>query len=163
MRFPHLAVLRAPAHAATPLLRADYHPATTTNPPLTMQPKPPAYLGGFCCAKTYNGGTDYAPSEGTKMAMEDSPRPPKLSVIIPAYNEAHRLPESLRQLRVWLDDQPYSSEVIVVDDGSTDDTSKVVRAAMTEWAALSLHSASHAGKGAAVRDGARAARGELVT
>lgn len=96
------------------------------------------------------------------MAMEDSPHPPKLSIIIPAYNEAHRLPESLRQLRLWLNDQPYSSEVIVVDDGSTDETAKVVRAAMTEWATLSLHSASHAGKGAAVRDGARAARGELV-
>lgn len=96
------------------------------------------------------------------MAMEDSPRPPKLSVIIPAYNEAHRLPESLRQLRAWLSDQPYSSEVIVVDDGSTDETAKVVRAAMSEWASLSLHSASHTGKGAAVQAGTRAARGELV-
>lgn len=96
------------------------------------------------------------------MAMEDSPRPPKVSVIIPAYNEAHRLPKSLGQLRDWLNDQPYTSEVIVVDDGSTDETTKVVRAAMTEWAALSLHSVSHAGKGAAVRAGVRAAHGELV-
>jgi len=96
------------------------------------------------------------------MAMEDSPCPPKLSVIIPAYNEAHRLPKSLRQLRDWLDDQPYTSEVIVIDDGSTDETTSVVRAAMSEWAALSLHLASHAGKGAAVQAGARAAHGDLV-
>jgi glycosyltransferase involved in cell wall biosynthesis len=94
--------------------------------------------------------------------MEDSPRPPKLSVVIPAYNEAHRLPESLRQLHAWLNDQPYSSEVIVVDDGSTDGTANVVRAAMVDWPTLSLQTASHAGKGAAVRDGARAARGEFV-
>ncbi|HEY7342331.1 MAG TPA: glycosyltransferase [Ktedonobacterales bacterium] len=94
--------------------------------------------------------------------MENSPRQPKLSVIIPAYNEAHRLPESLRQLRAWLNDQPYTSEVIVVDDGSADETADVVRAAMAGWSALSLISASHAGKGSAVRAGARAARGELV-
>ena len=94
--------------------------------------------------------------------MEESPHQSKLSVIIPAYNEAHRLPESLRHLRTWLNEQPYSSEVLVVDDGSTDDTANVVRAAMAEWPALSLHSVSHAGKGAAVRAGIRAARGDMV-
>ncbi len=94
--------------------------------------------------------------------MEKSPHLATLSVIIPAYNEAHRLPGSLRHLHTWLNDQPYTSEVIVVDDGSTDDTAKVVRAAMTEWSALTLHSVSHAGKGAAVRAGVRAAHGELV-
>ena len=96
------------------------------------------------------------------MTMEESPQLASLSVIIPAYNEAHRLPESLRQLRAWLNEQPYTSEVIVVDDGSADQTAKVVRAAMVEWSALSLLSVSHAGKGAAVRAGARAARGEMV-
>lgn len=94
--------------------------------------------------------------------MEDSPHLATLSVIIPAFNEARRLPESLRQLRAWLNDQPYTSEVIVVDDGSTDETAKVVRATMTEWSTLSLHSVAHGGKGAAIRAGAYAAHGDLV-
>jgi glycosyltransferase involved in cell wall biosynthesis len=69
---------------------------------------------------------------------------------------------SLRQLRAWLDEQPYAAEVIVVDDGSGDDTADVARAAMTGWPALSLLCAVHAGKGAAVREGALAARGDWV-
>ncbi len=96
------------------------------------------------------------------MAMEDAHGLASLSIISPAYNEAHRLPASLRQLRAWLNEQPYTAEVIVVDDGSSDGTADVVRAAMMEWPALSLHVASHSGKGAAVRVGALAAHGDLV-
>jgi dolichyl-phosphate beta-glucosyltransferase len=96
------------------------------------------------------------------MAMEDSTPLATLSIIIPAYNEARRLPDSLRRLRAWLAKQPYSTEVIVVDDGSTDETASTVRAAMADWPALSLHVAPHAGKGAAVRVGALAAHGKLV-
>jgi dolichyl-phosphate beta-glucosyltransferase len=95
--------------------------------------------------------------------MDDSSRLATLSIIIPAYNEARRLPESLRQLRAWLNTQSYSSEVIVVDDGSTDDTVHVVRAAMKDWPALSLHCVAHAGKGSAVRAGVGVAHGELVS
>jgi glycosyltransferase involved in cell wall biosynthesis len=94
--------------------------------------------------------------------MEEASRPITLSIIIPAYNEARRLPVSLRQLRAWLDEQPYVAEVIVVDDGSSDDTADVARASMTGWSALSLLSATHAGKGAAVREGTLAARGDWV-
>lgn len=85
-----------------------------------------------------------------------------LSIVIPAYNEAHRLPESLRQLRGWLDEQPYTAEVIVVDDGSTDGTAAVVRDMMTHWPALALLIEPHRGKGAAVRAGALAAHGAWV-
>jgi dolichyl-phosphate beta-glucosyltransferase len=94
--------------------------------------------------------------------MEEAARLVTLSIIIPAYNEGRRLPESLRQLRAWLDKQPYTAEVIVVDDGSDDDTAAVARAAMVDWPALSLHTVAHGGKGAAVRTGALAARGDLV-
>ena len=94
--------------------------------------------------------------------MEEAARLVTLSIIIPAYNEGRRLPESLRHLRAWLDKQPYTAEVIVVDDGSGDDTAVVVQAAMVNWPALSLHTAAHGGKGAAVRTGALAAHGELV-
>lgn len=94
--------------------------------------------------------------------MEDSAETPALSIIIPAYNEALRLPESLRQVRAWLAEQPFTAEVIVADDGSADGTAVAVRAAMADWPELSLQSLAHGGKGAAVRAGALAARGALV-
>ena len=94
--------------------------------------------------------------------MEEASHPITLSIIIPAYNEARRLPESLRRVRAWLEAQPYSAEVIVVDDGSNDDTADVARAAMRDWPALSLRTTPHGGKGAAVRAGALAAQGEWV-
>jgi glycosyltransferase involved in cell wall biosynthesis len=52
-----------------------------------------------------------------------------LSLVIPAYNEALRLPATLRRVREYLDEAGEDYEVIVVDDGSTDDTEAVVR----EW------------------------------
>jgi dolichyl-phosphate beta-glucosyltransferase len=46
----------------------------------------------------------------------------RLSVIIPAFNEAQRLPGTLRQATEYLQTQPYRSEILVVDDGSSDGT-----------------------------------------
>ena len=44
------------------------------------------------------------------------PAAPHLSLIVPVYNGADRLPSSLEQLRTFLRAQPYSSELILVDD-----------------------------------------------
>lgn len=90
-----------------------------------------------------------------------APRP-ELSIIIPAYNEARRLPESIARLQDYLQKQSLLSEVIVVDDGSTDSTSAVVRSWMGRWHALRLIQAPHQGKGAAVRAGALAAQGAWI-
>ncbi len=87
---------------------------------------------------------------------------PQLSIVIPAYNEARRLPESFARLNDYLQRQPYFTEVIVVDDGSEDSTATVVRAWMGRWNALRLVRIPHTGKGAAVRAGALAAQGEWV-
>lgn len=94
--------------------------------------------------------------------VDDSSRLAMFSIVIPAYNEAQRLPESLLRLREWLEKQPFPVEVIVVDDGSADATAAVVRAIAQDWGALSLHHIEHAGKGAAVRAGARMAQGGMV-
>ena len=85
---------------------------------------------------------------------------PDISIIIPAYNEAGRLPASLDRIEGYLRDLPLSAEVIVVDDGSRDGTGDVVRQRAASWPRLKLVSAGrNAGKGAAVRLGMAAARG----
>ncbi len=95
--------------------------------------------------------------------MHGSP-PIRLSVVIPAYNEELRLPETLRSVTAYLAAREYAAEVIVVDDGSSDGTARLVR----DWPAgpVPLRVLAHAdgrnhGKGAAVRHGFAAARGEF--
>ncbi len=85
---------------------------------------------------------------------------PCLSLVIPAYNEESRIGATLRHVLAYLDAQPYSAEVIVVDDGSVDGTGRITRAAFA--ARKNAHLLSHhtnRGKGAAVRTGMSAARG----
>ncbi len=87
-----------------------------------------------------------------------------LSVVIPAYNEARRLPGYLTLVRPYLDDRyPAGYEVIVVDDGSDDGLPEVLADQTTDWAELVVvrHPANR-GKGAAVRTGMLAARGERL-
>jgi glycosyltransferase involved in cell wall biosynthesis len=86
----------------------------------------------------------------------------ELSIVIPAYNEARRLPESFARLYDYLQRQSFLAEVIVVDDGSDDSTAGVVRAWMGRWHALRLIQIPHSGKGAAVRAGALAAQGDWI-
>jgi dolichyl-phosphate beta-glucosyltransferase len=52
--------------------------------------------------------------------------PPFLTIVIPAYNEAKRMPGTLQTVTAYLAKQEYTSEVLVVDDGSTDDTCSIV-------------------------------------
>jgi len=85
-----------------------------------------------------------------------------LSIIVPAYNEEKRLPESLPQIIHFLQRQPYKAEVIVVDDGSVDRTADVVRQFQSEAPFLILHQVEHGGKGHAVKAGMLHARGEYL-
>jgi glycosyltransferase involved in cell wall biosynthesis len=84
--------------------------------------------------------------------------PPELSVVIPAYNEAERLPRTLERVRAYLDGQGRPYEIVVVDDGSLDET--VARAHAAGGAHLRLLSNGvNRGKGYSVRQGMLAARG----
>lgn len=91
---------------------------------------------------------------------------PFLTVVIPAYNEENRLPDSLSKIAAFLRRQPYRSEVLVVENGSTDDTSGVVQrfgAAIRPedpFTVELLHSAH--GKGAAVKTGMLVGKGEYL-
>jgi len=86
----------------------------------------------------------------------------ELSIVVPAYNEEHRLPPTLERLHAFLAAQPMSWEIVVVDDGSRDATCDVVERAMAAIPNLRLARQSpNRGKGAAVRMGMLAARGQI--
>lgn len=87
---------------------------------------------------------------------------PLLTIIIPAYNEEHRLPHSLQQVLSFAESQPYSVEVLVVDNNSADRTAEIVRTAAAEHPILTLLYQPVQGKGAAVRKGIPAGRGEYL-
>jgi dolichyl-phosphate beta-glucosyltransferase len=86
----------------------------------------------------------------------------RLSVILPAYNEESRLPGTLRESIRYLQAQSYKSEIIVVDDGSTDRTSEVVRTYSSSPVPvifLAHPDGANHGKGASIRLGMLEARG----
>ncbi|MGH8160987.1 MAG: glycosyltransferase family 2 protein [Gammaproteobacteria bacterium] len=80
---------------------------------------------------------------------------PELSIVLPAHNEAENLPTVLAELRSLYP----QAEIIVVDDGSTDGTGTRAREAGADRV---VHHPYPIGNGAAVKDGARAARGDIV-
>ena len=90
----------------------------------------------------------------------------RLSVVIPAYNEARRLPATLTEITAYLTDHRrwLPAEIIIVDDGSSDRTRSVATAAeVGEGVSVICLSHDHnRGKGAAVRTGFATARGELI-
>lgn len=86
-----------------------------------------------------------------------------ISLIIPAYNEARRLPATLARARQFLQSQCWDWEIIVADDGSEDETPAVTqRAARAERGRVRHLRLPHRGKAAAVRAGVAAARGRVI-
>ena len=85
---------------------------------------------------------------------------PFLSIIIPAHNEEHRLPGSLDKIDHFLRMQDYAYEVIVVENGSTDDTIEVVEEYQDRLPYLQLIQSVRRGKGLAVKLGMLAATGQ---
>ncbi len=83
---------------------------------------------------------------------------PRLSVVIPAFNEAERLPRTLARVNAHLAGQGHAYEIVVVDDGSTDGTAESARAEGGNALTLLRHHPNR-GKGYAVRRGMLAAQG----
>jgi dolichyl-phosphate beta-glucosyltransferase len=102
---------------------------------------------------------------GTAAGAASPPLPgtTALTVILPCYNEAQRLPETLQTLLTHLSQTPGEVEVLVVDDGSTDATVMVATAvAAADRRVQVLSYQPNRGKGYAVRTGMLAAEGELI-
>ncbi|MBM3136902.1 MAG: glycosyltransferase [Chloroflexi bacterium] len=85
---------------------------------------------------------------------------PFLSVIIPAFNEADRLPATLGQVDEFLSAQSCSYEILVVENGSNDDTLKIAKSMQGQIRNLQVIHEDIRGKGWAVRQGMLAAKGE---
>lgn len=91
-----------------------------------------------------------------------------LSVVIPAYNESSRLPESLKKVIAYLETKDYAYEVIVVDDGSADDTAPLAEQYAEDTklrnpdSKLRIIRNPHRGKGYAVRTGMLEAKGTYI-
>jgi dolichyl-phosphate beta-glucosyltransferase len=86
----------------------------------------------------------------------------ELSVIIPAYNEAKRLPLTLRTLHQYLSKQPFTYEILVVLDGPSDETREVVRSLMARISNVKIFDRTeNRGKGYTVREGMLQASGRI--
>ena len=93
---------------------------------------------------------------------------PSLSLVIPAYNESERLPETLRTIAAYLGACPFEEvETIVVDDGSRDGTARAAAAIGPELESVRsplrvLRNEGNRGKGYSVRRGMLAARHDWI-
>jgi len=85
---------------------------------------------------------------------------PFLSIIIPAHNEENRLPRTLEQVFAFLSIQPYDTEVLIVENGSSDRTLEIAQLFAQQKSNLHILQETQRGKGNAVRRGMLDARGE---
>lgn len=100
-------------------------------------------------------------------SIPSEPRDLPISIVVPAYNEQRRLPESVRKILAWMRVNPAARELVIVDDGSSDETWGIVRRlALDDPRIRAVSYWPNAGKGYAIRRGvleASAGHAVLVT
>lgn len=135
----------------------------TRDMPLPVMSPPPMTVS--VTTATSHVSSPPSPTAGTESGDN---RPPHLSLVIPAYNEERRLGPTLERVLAYLHDRPYTTEVIVVSDGSRDGTGRVAEAAFSQLPAAGpvrgrfVEYHPNAGKGRAVRTGVLATTGQYV-
>ena len=87
----------------------------------------------------------------------------KISIIIPCWNEQRNLENGvLDEIQQYLAEQSYPWEVIIVDDGSTDESRVLIETYIEEWEGFTLLSIPHGGKPVAVWTGIQQAQWDIV-
>lgn len=95
--------------------------------------------------------------------MDQSASHPRVSIVIPAFNESARIDRTLERVLECVAQREWDAEILVVDDGSTDDTPEVVKRWMDHHPRLHLvKNVQNRGKGYSVRNGLLQATGEIV-
>jgi len=92
--------------------------------------------------------------------MNSSGTSPFLSIILPVHNEENRLPKTLEQVARFVSSQPFQSEVLIVENGSTDRSMEIARDFCDTHANFSAYHEEARGKGLAVRSGMLKAHGQ---
>jgi dolichyl-phosphate beta-glucosyltransferase len=91
------------------------------------------------------------------------PASPQLSIVIPCYNEEQRLPRTIARIERYLTEKGVSYELILVDDGSSDGTRKIMDEAAERNRSVRLEALpDNRGKGRALAEGVAAARGAEI-
>lgn len=104
---------------------------------------------------------------GTMVPMnEQQAKDIRLSVVVPTYNKAMRIAATIGAIASYLSKNPFASEIVVFDDGSTDGTADAARAALAAFTgrigAKVIRREENRGKGASVKEGVLASAGEIV-
>ncbi len=103
------------------------------------------------------------PSVTLALVFRDSPLPPQYSIVIPAYNESSRLSATLDRIVAHLHERGWNAEILVVNDGSTDNTAAIVRTyAERDPVFRLIENPGNRGKGFSVRNGMLHATGEVL-
>jgi dolichyl-phosphate beta-glucosyltransferase len=97
----------------------------------------------------------------TTRLTDDTP-PPDVTVVVPVFNEAPRIEQSLDALWHYFRDRDEDAEILVVDDGSGDETVSLARSFSANHAHVCVLAVEHRGKAAAVLAGIQQARGLIV-
>lgn len=91
--------------------------------------------------------------------------PKELSIVVPAFNETERIAPGLAKILTYIRERKIDAELIVVDDGSSDDTAEVARVVASEYSDIEtnvIRNEQNRGKGHAVKTGLLAARSDIA-
>ena len=87
----------------------------------------------------------------------------KVSIVLPAYNEARRLEHAVDEVKKWMDEMGYDYEIIIAEDGSTDGTDKIASMLAKEDPKVKhLHSDERLGRGKALSNAFKVAEGDIL-
>ena len=101
--------------------------------------------------------------QASEQRARDEVSHPEISIVIPAYNECARIESTLARVLACVDERHWDAEVLVIDDGSTDETPAIVQRWMRDHSRLHLvKNPGNRGKGYSVRNGLLQAAGNIV-